>query len=408
MDSDRQWFKATEGLGDLKETPRSWSFCSDAVADGAVLVVNDASRHPRYADNPLVAGQPGIRAYAGVPFIGRDGLPLGALCVADTTPRDFSARALALLEGLADQVGALMEVQGRDHGAGLLQESVLAEAREPHRLRRALDDRELRLYYQPIVDIYTGRVDRLESLLRWAHPTLGVLSPAAFMPLVEASSLVLPVGRFALEATLAQLAVLKRQGFQLPGGVAVNVASGQLAGPGLASDVFRALERHGVAPTELALEITEMSDLMHSDVATGELSALAAAGVGIVLDDFGVGWSNFARLTSFPVSAIKLDRSIVASVLTNYRSAAVVDAAVNLAKDLGVEVVAEGVETEAVRQKLTALGCRWAQGWLFSKAVPGMNLPRMLAPEVPAAHGLAFNRPELITPRAALVELLPE
>ncbi|MCW2548641.1 MAG: hypothetical protein JWN96_3101 [Mycobacterium sp.] len=379
VDGTRQWFKATVGLGPLRQTPRDWSFCSDIVADAATLVVSDARANPRYRESPLVTGEPHVRAYAGAPLIGRDGLPLGALCVFDTRPRHFDDKVLELLEVLADQVVVLLEGNRTDRSGGLLGDAVLADAREPARLRQALDNGELVAHYQPIVDIATGDIQGLESLLRWDHPSLGIQLPAAFLPLIENSGLVVPVGRAVLDAAIAEVAALGRRGFHLAGGMSVNVGSGQLARPGLASDVFAALDRHSVYPQQLALEITERTALPDAQLARRELSALADAGVHIVLDDFGVGWSNFARLLDLPVSAVKIDRRIAGAVCSDDRAVAVVASTINTAIQLNIDVVAEGVETEAVRRCLSRLGCRWAQGWLFGGAVAAHSLPHLLA-----------------------------
>ena len=379
IDADRQWFKATSGPAPRGETPRDWAFCSDVVAGGAMLVVPDARRSRRYRDNPLVTGEAGIRAYAGAPLIGRDGLPLGALCVIDTEARDFDEQSLNLLSVLADQVVVLLEERRRDWEAGLLNEAVLCEAREVTRLRRALDVGELVAHYQPLVDIVSATPFGLEALLRWQHPTLGLLSPAAFLPLIENTALIVPVGRAVLDQALCQAATLNSLGLGLAGGMAVNVAGGQLARPGLARDVFAALDRHSVAPHELALEITETTALADEQLAVAELRVLADAGVNVVLDDFGVGWSNYSRLLSLPVTAIKIDRSIAAAVVTDDRASKLVSGIMSSAMELGVEVVAEGVETEPVRRRLTALGIRWAQGWLFGAAEPASRVVEQLA-----------------------------
>lgn len=181
-----------------------------------------------------------------------------------------------------------------------------------------------------------------------------------------------------LDASLGELRRLHQRNFAVPGGVAVNVASGQLSRPGLAADVFDALERHGLAPTDLALEITETTAFRDPSLALAELTELSEAGVRLVLDDFGVGWSNMSRLMRLPVSALKLDRSLVSRVTTDPRASFIVTATVALALQLDLVVIAEGIEDEAVRRRIAATGCRWAQGWLFSPAVPAQTLPRLL------------------------------
>lgn len=331
----------------------------------------------------------GIRAYAGVPLVGRDGLPLGTLCVFDVRPRTFTDRQLATLADLARMVMLVLEQRRRDGTDGLRAAGVLDEARDPVRLRQALDTGELVPWFQPLVDIRTGRPHGLESLLRWQHPTLGALPPSAFLPAVEAGALVVPVGRAVVGASAAQYAALARRGICLPGGVAVNVASGQLARPGLAADVLAALTRHGVPATQLAVEITESTSLPDPDLARAELDELVMAGVRVVIDDYGLGWSNLLRVLELPVSTLKLDGSIAGAADSDARAALMVRSTVALAMSLGLDVVAEGVETPAARELLAEAGCSWAQGWLFSAAVPGPALPHVLGRLAADAVGLS-------------------
>ena len=372
-----QWFAAVHGA-DLDVLPRDGSFCAEVVADDAVLVVPDVLADPRFRTLPsVVAG--GVQAYAGVPLVGRDGLPLGTLCVFDVRPRPFTQPQLAVLADLARMVMLVLEQRRRDGTDGLRAAGVLDEARDPQRLRQALDSGELVPWFQPLVDLRSGRPHGLESLLRWQHPELGTLPPSAFLPAVEASALVVPVGRAVLDAAVAQAAALRAQGISLPGEVAVNVASGQLARPGLAADVLDTLARHGVRGSELAVEITEATSLPDPDLARAELDQLVLAGVRVVIDDYGLGWSNLSRVLELPVSTLKLDRSIAGAVDSDPRAAVMVRSTVAMATSLGLDVVAEGVETPAARRALAAAGCQWAQGWLFSAAVPGPRLPEVLA-----------------------------
>lgn len=387
IDADTQWFTSLHGAA-LLAVPRDGSFCADVVADSTCLVVPDALADPRFAALPSVVDL-GVRAYAGVPLVGRDGLPLGTLCVFDLRPRAFSPQELATLADLARMVVLVFEQRRRDGTDGLRAAGVLDEARDPLRLRQALDTGELVPWFQPLVDICTGRPHAVEALLRWQHPELGTLPPSAFLPAVEAGALVVPVGRAVLDASVEQYAVLARQGVSLPGGVAVNVASGQLARPGLAADVLAALDRHGVPAQRLALEITESTSLPDLDLARAELDQLVMAGVRVVIDDYGLGWSNLTRVLELPASSLKLDRSIAGAVDSDPRAALMVRSTVSLAASLGLDVVAEGVETPAARQVLADAGCTWAQGWLFSAAVPGPALPGVLGRLAADAVGLS-------------------
>ena len=378
VDARRQWSKSSYGAP-RGEVPREGSFCSDVAASARSLIVPDAVKHPRYRNNPHVLSGD-VRAYAGVPLIGRDGLALGALCVVDRRPRRFSSSQMDDLNGLASQVVALLEQHRHDHMAGLLDGTLATVTRDGERLRAALDDGELVPHYQPVVDLKTGQTVALEALLRWEHPQLGTLPPAAFLAALEAGALVVPVGRAVLDAALRTLSELQRQGAAPRDGVAVNVASGQLARPGLARDVLAALQRHEVTADRLHLEVTESTALPDQALAERELHTLAQAGVHIVIDDFGVGWSNLSRVLDLPVDSLKLDCSIAAQVVCNPRAAAMTDAIIALAQRLGLRVTAEGIETEAVREHLTHAGCDQGQGYLFHAPVPRAALPRLLDP----------------------------
>lgn len=377
IDGDRQWFKSTYGL-DVQETPRELSFCSDVVASGQVLSVPDARADVRYRHNALVTGEPHVRSYLGVPLVGRDGLPVGALCVIDRSARHFTAEQVGSLSTLAEQVVFLLEQRRRDLLDGVLSEHVLTDARDPLRMRAALQAGELVPHFQPLIDLRNGRPHQVEALLRWEHPTLGTLPPSAFLPAIGTSALVVPVGRAVLEAALAQLATLTAQGVVLPGGVAVNVASGQLARPGLARDVLTALARHDLPGTALTLEITEATEVEDLRLARTELDAVVAMGVHVVLDDYGVGWSNLSRVLNLPVDGLKIDRGIAARVLDDPRAASVVASTTDLALSLGLDVTAEGIESAQVRDHLRAAGVQYGQGWLYSPAVPGERLPETL------------------------------
>lgn len=377
VDATRQWFKSTHGLA-IQQTPREMSFCSDVVATDATVEVPDAAATSRYRSNPLVVGAPFIRGYLGVPLVGRDGLPLGALCVIDTEPRQFSAQNVEELTQLSHQVVALLEQDRRDRCDGLFGADVVSEARDSRQLRWAIDHDEFVNFYQPIVDIHSGRPHQLEALLRWKHPVHGTLLPSSFMPAVEASALVVPLGRAVLDAALAQLAALAEHGVHLRGGVAVNVASGQLARVGLAREVITALERHHVDGRQLTLEITETTDVPDLDLARRELNILREVGVHVAIDDFGVGWSNLTRITQLPVDQLKIDKALAGAVLSDPRASTMVASTVALAASLGLQVTAEGVETPQLRHRLAVLGCDQAQGWLYSPAVQANTIANVV------------------------------
>lgn len=377
VDADRQWFKSAYG-SKIEQTPRDVAFCSDVVASEETLVVIDALSHPDYADNALVSRTPGIRAYAGVPLIGRDGLPLGTLCVVDWEPRSFTDEQREGLELLAGQVVAQLELRRLDHLHGRSCGGVLAEVSDPVRLRRALEAGELQPHFQPVVYLPNRRTVGFEALLRWEHPQHGVLPPSVFLPAIESSGLIWPVGRHMLERSLAALA-----GFEadptLPNGLvmAVNVSGAQLQ-KGLADVVLDAVSGHRLAPRQVTVEITETAPIEDLVVAQRELATLRDAGVQLALDDYGVGFSSLSRLLELPMTALKLDRSLVSGVADDESSVAVARSTFALAKTMSLDVVCEGIETEPQRAVLLAMGAQYAQGWLFGRPMDQLAATRHL------------------------------
>jgi EAL domain-containing protein (putative c-di-GMP-specific phosphodiesterase class I) len=385
VDADRLRSLAAFG-GPPSDLPRPGTFCDVIVGSSAPLVVSDTRTDSRFRQHPWVRnGQ--IRSYAGVPIVGRDGLPLGVLCVSDTVTRDFTSAQLAGLRALADGVVNALELRRLDLLAGLSADV----AGQGRRLRRALDNDELVTWFQPVVSLETGVPHALEALVRWEHPQRGILGPSAFLPAVERSGLSLPVGRRVLHRALRTLADLRSSSLLL---VAVNVSPLQLSRPGLAASVLADLEAHRLEPSCLSIEVTEQG--LRHDNARRELEALREAGVWVALDDYGTGRSSLRDLLDLPLTSVKLHGSLVAR-MPDARVQKAVLSTVALAADLGLGVVAEGVETEAQRTALLEAGCLLAQGHLFSPAVPASELGSYLAPGgVRAQHELLVSSDELV------------
>ena len=276
-DADRQVFKSHHGTA-LTEVPAAGAFCPYVVGPGRPLVVRDATADPRFTSSPAVTGPPGLRSYAGVPLVGRDGLPLGTLCVLDTEARDFTTDQVGALATLGDHVVHLLELRRVDQALGLRPSPDDAPLQDARRLRQALDEGELVPHFQPMVDLGSGRVAGLEALLRWHHPERGTVAPGAFLPAVESSGLMMPVGRRVLADALRMLAALEDDP-RVPRliGMAVNVSLVQLAQPGLHETVLALLEQHGVAPGRLSLELTETAALLDDRVALDGAAARCAA-----------------------------------------------------------------------------------------------------------------------------------
>jgi diguanylate cyclase (GGDEF)-like protein/PAS domain S-box-containing protein len=251
-------------------------------------------------------------------------------------------------------------------------------------LRHALERREIIPYYQPLVDLDTGAVVGFEALARWRHPSRGLLLPDLFIPVAEESGLVVELGEWMLaEACRQAREWQRRHPLWSKLGISVNVSGRQISQAGLAAEVERVLGATGLDPACLTLEITE-SALMHNLTAgAGVVQRLHAMSVGLHLDDFGTGYSSLAYLHSFPVQALKVDRSFVNRMDREPHEAAIVKAIVSLAHDLGMEVVAEGVETSAQVAALRALRCRRGQGFLFSAPLPADQAERLLTSGLP-------------------------
>ncbi len=382
VDRDRQWLLSAHGVP-VHDRPREQSICSDTVAAGRPAVVRDLAADPRYADVPGIGGD-GARAYAAVPLTGRDGLPLGTLCVLDTRPRLFGADHLASLEDVARQVTTALELRRLDAAAGLTAPGLVPDARRPQVLRRALDDGRFVPHFQPLVDLRDGVVTGLEALVRWQHPTHGLLTPASFLPGLEAGTLSAWTTRAVLTGSLRVVADLRERGIALPDGVAVNLSGQQFARPGLAGQVLGMLDASGLPGSALTLEITETTEIPDVELARDELVTLREAGVHVAADDFGVGWSNLVRLLRLPLTGLKIDRELVTGLVGDRVREHMVASAVALGATMGLSVLAEGVETEAVRSRLLELGCRRGQGWLFGAALPAAELPARLRRTHPA------------------------
>ncbi|SET63762.1 putative bifunctional diguanylate cyclase/phosphodiesterase [Geodermatophilus poikilotrophus] len=250
-------------------------------------------------------------------------------------------------------------------------------ARLARDLPGAIVDGGLSLALQPVVGLEEGRVLGLEALVRWRHPDLGDVPPEEFVGVAEDEGLIVPLQRWVLAAATAALAPLLAEGHDLQLGV--NVSVRHLQAGCLAADVTRALAASGVPASRLMLEITESVLVDAEDRVERELAALREAGCMISIDDFGTGHSTLARLARLPVDVLKMDRDFVAHIEDDPRTAAVVASVVELGRTLGLDVVAEGVETPGQLAVLRGLGCRFLQGYLLGRPVPAAELPAVLA-----------------------------
>jgi diguanylate cyclase (GGDEF)-like protein len=238
-------------------------------------------------------------------------------------------------------------------------------------LRKALPAGEFELHYQPIVNLASNEISGFEALIRWNHPTRGMISPAAFIPLAEEIGFILPMGEWVIRQACATAA-------QWPAHlhVAVNISAIQFRSPGLMQVIVGALAASGLAPTRLEIEITE-SVLLHNKEATlAVLHQLRALGIRIAMDDFGTGYSSLTYLQSFPFDKIKIDRSFVKNITDNPSSLNIVRAVAALANGMGMTATAEGVETAEQLAQITSEGCTEMQGFLFSRPLPAAEIER--------------------------------
>ncbi len=251
---------------------------------------------------------------------------------------------------------------------------VLDRMNTEHALHWALERRELQLLYQPVVAMDDGRPVASEALLRWDHPEQGLMSPDRFIPVAEESGLIIPIGAWVLDQACAQLARWQQGGWSGTGAaVEVNLSARQIDHPGIVDSVQRALAESGADPARLTLEITESALMDDARSALRVLHSLKDLGVALAIDDFGTGYSSLAYLQRFPLDALKVDKRFVAG-LVDPGGPEIVGAVVGLAHALGLEVIAEGVETERQAEELRGLGCDYAQGYLFSRPLRPADL----------------------------------
>jgi diguanylate cyclase (GGDEF)-like protein/PAS domain S-box-containing protein len=244
-------------------------------------------------------------------------------------------------------------------------------------LHHALERREFRLVYQPLVELATERVLGVEALVRWDHPTRGAVSPATFIPLAEESGMILPLGRWVLGEACRQAAIWQRRGIGAPY-VAVNISGRQLQHPQLVADVASALGDAGLDPGALLLEITEGVVMHDTEASLRRLLDLKGIGVRLAIDDFGTGYSSLSYLQRFPVDVLKIDKAFVDDVAAGGSQAALARTIVALGETLSLDTVAEGIETAEQSAALLAMGCRVGQGYWFARPVPAPEITAML------------------------------
>jgi len=332
------------------------------------------ARSPRTLDEARALAQQ-ARAALSEPLTiaGREMFISGSIGIALATPGDSPEVVLRN----ADTAMYRAKANGRNCAA-LFDEQMRAEAQRLRRtendLHRALERGQMRVHYQPVVDMTGGGVVGAEALVRWEHPERGLISPADFIPVAEETGLIVPLGAWVLEQACSWAASQSNDSLR----VSVNVSARQLAQPDVVQMVRSVLQQTGLAPDRLTLEVTESLLVKDAEQSADTLQALKDFGVRISIDDFGTGWSSLTYLQQFPVDEIKLDRSYVSKVDGDAASAAIVGALIGMAHTLELTVTAEGVETPAQAEFLQQQDCDTAQGYLFARPLPEDQLSLFL------------------------------
>jgi len=258
-----------------------------------------------------------------------------------------------------------------------------------------LDANEFTVHYQPLIDIATRRLVSLEALVRWQHPTKGLVAPGIFIPAAEESGLILPIGEFVLNTVCRQMVTWQLENVPVVP-VAVNVSAVQFKHQNLCATVRGILKDTGMSPRLLYLELTESTLMEDPEHFIEELQCLRKDGIRIQIDDFGTGYSSLSYLTNLPIDTLKIDRSFISRINSSVADEAIVSAILAMARSLHLRVVAEGVETVEQLDALGRHGCEIAQGFYFSRPVPAEDIRKLL---LDLAHRPSFTetvRHELI------------
>ncbi len=285
---------------------------------------------------------------------------------------------LALLEAKRD-VGRKLRIFDRG-----LENKLYAQRAFRDEVRRATVASEWRLFYQPMVSLTDGALAGAEALLRWLHPTRGLITPGVFLDTLEQHAVAAELGRWIIDEACSELVRIRQQGIALPS-ISVNLFAIQLRSSGIETTVLNLLDRHGLSPGDLELELTETVMLRQDARFLSELRALRRAGVRLAFDDFGTGFASLATLKGLPVDTLKIDRSFTKDLIRDAHSRAIIGSIIHLARELDIDVVAEGVETIAQRDALRDLGCDIGQGYLWGK--PAESLIYSACHEQASAHG---------------------
>ncbi len=385
-DESRVWIKSYWGEP-VRELPRRGSVFEMVLAEDGPVVVPDVAKHPMLAAGPRTIRRLEVASLASAPIRSGEGKILGTLTVFACQPRrGMAAEELRMLESLADIAASQLELRRmrrrfRSYPAQHPRAPEPVAGTWPRKadLRYALDNRQFVLYYQPEVELSSRRIVGVEALIRWQHPERGLVPPMDFIPLAEESGLILPIGDWGLSEACNQIQQWCREDPESAAPrVCVNLSARQFAREGLADHVEALLRISGVSSRLLGLEVTESSLISESGTTLEVLGSLRRLGVSLLMDDFGTGYSSLHHLHCLPFDVLKIDRSFVTRMTAGEQPLQIVRTIVELARALGMDVVAEGIETEEQYRLLRQLGCRFGQGFFFSRPVSAETMSQML------------------------------
>jgi EAL domain-containing protein (putative c-di-GMP-specific phosphodiesterase class I) len=423
VDETRVWCKST-CRGKLREFSRYGSNAARVVDENRPNVILDLNNQPDLPGQDGLNRALGLRFFAGVPVRAESGHAVGVLCVCSFHPRDgVSADELHQLERMAElvsqqlalkqlvewkQIAELSQLMCAERSAGAALEARIGElsrssaslarrtvvesprANEKEdaeteewpgaqELRDALRRDEFVLHYQPEVELTTRRIVGFEALVRWQHPQRGLVAPNAFIPKAELNGVILPIGDWGLNQACRQMQRWKELSPNLDSlRVCVNLSAAQFSRPNLADHVESLLLETGLSSHQLGLEMTESTLITDLDQAERVLGELHTLGISLHMDDFGTGYSSLSHLHRFPFDVLKIDRSFVQRMHLGKGPLQIVQTIVELARVLGMDVVAEGIETEEQLELLQGMGCRYGQGYLFARPMPVNALAELL------------------------------
>jgi EAL domain-containing protein (putative c-di-GMP-specific phosphodiesterase class I) len=401
-DESRVWIKSYWGEP-IRELPRSEPIFAMVLAEDGPVILPDLTKHPRFTGRRMMIRRLAAASLASVPVRSPEGRILGVLAILGGQPRRAMAvDELRMLESLAEMVASQLELRrlrkafdkNAPRSALPVKNGKEAWPRKPD-LRRALDQRQFVLYYQPEVELSTRRIVGLEALIRWKHPERGLIPPMDFIPLAEESGMILPIGDWGLTEACNQIQEWCHEDPRHRSlRVCVNLSARQFAREGLADHVEALLRRFGISSRQLGLEMTESSLIPNMHTALQVLSSLRRLGVSLLMDDFGTGYSSLSHLHSYPFDVLKIDRSFVGRITDGEQPLQIVRTIIELARVLGMSVVAEGIETHEQYKLLQRLGCRFGQGFLFARPMPAEATTQLLR-----LHGglLPDSKPATVT-----------